>query len=165
MSQSNLSETQGAHQGGCACGRIRYELGAKPLFVHCCHCRWCQRETGAAFAINAMVETEYVQVEGDRPNEIETPSESGRGQIIVRCPDCQVALWSHYAGIGPKVAFLRVGTLDDPDKIPPDIHIYTDSKQPWLTLARDVPVVKEYYARKDYWPEESLARLKLLRER
>lgn len=149
--------------GGCACGGVRYQLTRAPMFVHCCHCRWCQRETGSAFAINAIVETVCLPVEAGRPDPIDTPSESGRGQQIVRCPDCKVALWSHYAGLGNNIAFLRVGTLDNPDTIAPDIHIYTSSKQPWVILSHDIPVVSEYYRRSEYWPQESIERLKAAR--
>ncbi len=150
--------------GGCACGAVRYALNATPLFVHCCHCRWCQRETGSAFAINAIVETDCVEVLEGKPSPIATPSESGRGQTIVRCPDCWVALWSHYPGIGPRAAFLRAATLDDPDVVAPDIHIYTASKQPWVSLSHEIPVVKEYYRRSEYWSAASIERLKIARE-
>lgn len=151
--------------GGCACSATRYALTAPAMFVHCCHCRWCQRETGSAFAINALVETDHIDVLAGAPAPIKTPSESGGGQTIVRCPDCQVALWSHYRGIGAKVAFLRAPTLDDPDVITPDIHIFTASKQPWVRLGDDIPVVKAYYQRSDYWPAASIERLKAARGR
>lgn len=151
-------------QGGCACGRTRFAIDRSPLFVHCCHCRWCQRETGTAFALNALIEIDAISVTQGSPTPIDTPTESGRGQKILRCPDCAVALWSHYVGIGPTIAFLRVGVLDTAALCPPDIHIYTSSKQPWLSLSHDIPVVKEYYRRADYWPAESLERLKLARE-
>ena len=91
-----------------------------------------------------------------------TPSNSGRGQKIVRCPNCRVALWSHYAGAGDAVCFIRVGTLDEPDRLAPDIHIFVSSKQPWIILPPGVPAVEEYYDRSDYWPEESLARRRAL---
>jgi hypothetical protein len=117
--------------GGCTCGQVRYRLMSAPLVVHCCHCRWCQRETGASFALNAMIEAERVQrLTTGELDTVLTPSESGKGQKIVRCPHCRVALWSHYAGAGDAVCFVRVGTLDEPDRLPPDIHIYTRSKQP-----------------------------------
>lgn len=150
--------------GGCSCRAVRYELTRAPLFVHCCHCRWCQRETGSAFVINAMVEADCINLIAGDPVAVDTPSESGKGQKILRCPTCHVALWSHYAGAGPRIAFLRAGTLDDPDACPPDIHIYTSSKQPWVTLSHDVPVVKEYYRRSEYWPEDAIQRLKIARE-
>jgi hypothetical protein len=128
-----------------------------PLFVHACHCSWCQRETGSAFALNAMIEAEFVMHEGE-VEEVVTPSASGKGQIICRCAVCKVALWSHYAGAGRKVAFVRVGTLERPSDCPPDIHIFTSTKQDWLVLDDRVPVVADYYDRKIFWPAESLTR-------
>ena len=144
--------------GGCTCRRVRYRMRTKPLFVHCCHCRWCQRETGSAFVLNALIESDRVEVIDGTPVVVDTPSNSGRGQRIVRCPDCHIALWSHYAGAGDAFKFVRVGTLDDPDRLPPDIHIFTMSKQPWVVLPPGVAAVREYYDRNDYWPAESLAR-------
>ena len=150
-------------EGGCDCRQVRYRLLSPPMFVHCCHCRWCQRESGASFALNALIEADRLELIAGEPELVDTPSESGLGQQIARCPTCRVALWSHYAGAGPYVSFLRVGTLDQPDHFPPDIHIFTASKQPWLKLTSDVPAVEEYYDRKRYWPAESLARWEALR--
>jgi hypothetical protein len=152
-------------EGGCDCRTVRYRLQSAPLFVHCCHCRWCQRETGAAFALNAMIETERLGLVTGEPEMVPTPSASGKGQSIARCPICRLALWSHYSGAGPAVSFVRVGTLDEPDRFPPDIHIFTDSKQPWVVLPQGVPSVPEYYDRRQYWPAESLARREVLRAR
>jgi hypothetical protein len=155
----------GGHEhldGRCTCGEVRYRVASGPLFVHCCHCRWCQRETGSAFVLNAMIEADRVQLLHGEPEMIDTPSNSGKGQQIFRCPKCRVALWSHYAGAGDKVCFVRVGTLEEPDLLPPDIHIFTASKQPWVLLPPDVPAVPEYYDRKVYWPPESLERYQIL---
>lgn len=149
--------------GGCDCRFVRYRLHTRPLFVHCCHCRWCQRETGTAFALNAMIESDRVELLAGEVDVVDTPSASGFGQQIARCPHCRIALWSHYAGAGPLLAFLRVGTLDNPDLLPPDIHIFTASKQPWVLLPPGMPVVPEYYDRKAHWPAESLARHQSLR--
>lgn len=148
--------------GGCSCRAVRYRMETRPLFVHCCHCRWCQRETGASFALNAMIEADRVTLMAGAPELVDTPSESGRGQKIARCPRCRVAVWSHYAGAGPSVCFVRVGTLDQPDHLPPDIHIFTASKQPWVVLPPGVPSVPEYYDRNQHWPQESLARRQAL---
>mgnify|MGYP000237617036 FL=1 len=153
------SERTGAMDGGCTCGHLRYRLAAAPMFVHCCHCRWCQRETGSAFALNALVESDRVLLLSGTIEAVDTPSASGKGQTIVRCPRCRVAVWSHYAGAGEAVSFVRVGTLDEPDRVAPDIHIYTDSKQPWVLLPENVPAVPEYYSLKEHWPAASLARL------
>ena len=150
-------------EGGCTCRQVRYRMKSRPLFVHCCHCRWCQRETGAAFALNAMIESDRLELLAGQPEPVATPSNSGKGQKILRCPTCRIAVWSHYAGAGDAVAFVRVGTLDEPDRLPPDIHIFTMSKQPWVVLHPGTPAVEEYYDRKKYWPRESLERRELLR--
>ena len=147
--------------GRCNCGAVRYRMTERPLFVHACHCTWCQRESGSAFALNAMIEAEFLEVLAGVPDEVVTPSASGKGQIVLRCPACRVALWSHYGG-GRRVAFVRVGTLEAPGDCPPDIHIFTSTKLPWLVLDDRVPVVAEYYASKDHWPDWALARRAVL---
>ena len=149
-------------EGGCTCRSVRYRMTSAPLFVHCCHCRWCQRETGTAFALNALIETSRIAVLAGRPEPLLTPSNSGKGQTIVRCPQCRIAVWSHYAGAGPALAFVRVGTLDDPDLLPPDIHIFTSSKQPWVILPSGTPAMPDYYDRERYWPAASLERRRAL---
>ncbi len=162
---ASMTADSTGHEGGCTCRFVRYRLRARPLFVHCCHCRWCQRETGTAFALNALVEADRVQLlEGD-VEVVDTPSNSGKGQRIARCPRCRIAVWSNYAGAGEAVRFVRVGTLDEPDRLPPDIHIYTESKQPWVVLAPGVPAVAQYYRASEHWPQDSLARREALRRR
>ena len=138
---------------------------SKPLFVHCCHCRWCQRETGSAFALNAMIEADRVQLLAGEIVLIDTPSQSGKGQQISRCPVCEVAVWSIYGGAGEAVRFIRVGTLDEPSRLPPDIHIYTASKQPWVELPSDIPAESEFYKVSARWPPESLERRAALLEK
>lgn len=145
-------------EGGCSCRHVRLRLTAPPLFVHACHCSWCQRESGSAFALNALIESNRVELLHGEVVLIDTPSASGKGQRIARCPRCQVALWSHYAGAGEALSFVRVGCLDQPGRCPPDIHIYTSSKLPWLELPADVPAVPEYYRSSAYWPAASLER-------
>lgn len=151
-------------EGGCACDAVRYRMTGAPIFVHCCHCRSCQRETGSAFALNVLIEADRVTLLDGDVELVNTPSESGAGQKIFRCSQCRVALWSNYAmPVGERIRFVRAGTLDDPGSIAPDIHIFTRSKVPWLILADDVPVMAEYYDRKTIWPAESLARYDALR--
>ena len=152
-------------EGGCDCRAIRYQLLSAPLFVHCCHCRWCQRESGSAFALNAMIEADRVSLLQGEPERVETPSASGKGQRIARCPACRIALWSHYAGAGSSICFVRVGSLDEPHRLPPDIHIFTSTKQPWVVLPAEKPCCPEYYDRKAQWPQASLDRLDALRAR
>lgn len=150
-------------EGGCDCRQIRYRLTSGPLFVNCCHCRWCQRETGSAFALNAAIEADRVPVLHGDIDVVVTPSLSGKGQRIARCPVCRVAVWSNYAGAGETVRFVRVGTLDRPDELPPDVHIFTASKQPWLVLPFGARSFAEYYEIADVWPRASLDRRAALR--
>jgi len=145
-------------EGGCDCGLIRYRMETAPLIVHCCHCRWCQRETGTAFALNALIEAERVVHLKSEPEIIATPSQSGRGQKIARCPSCRLAVWSYYGGAGPIIRFIRVGTLDTPEVLRPDIHIFTASRQPWVVLPEGVPAVPEFYEIERCWTPESLGR-------
>ena len=151
-------------EGGCDCRAVRYRMETAPLFVHCCHCRWCQRESGSAFALNAMIEAERITLLGAAPEVVNTPSASGKGQLISRCPTCRVAVWSNYGG-GTAVHFVRVGTLDNPDVLPPDIHIFTSTKQPWVVLPPGLPVMQEFYDAKVHWPADSLERRAALRAR
>jgi hypothetical protein len=144
--------------GGCTCRTVRYRMTSRPLFVNCCHCTWCQRETGSAFAINAMIEADRVVLLRGEVDVVDTPSASGKGQRIARCPHCRVAVWSNYGGSGDVVRFVRVGTLDEPDRLPPDVHIFTASKQRWVVLPPGTPAVAEYYKASELWPKESLER-------
>ena len=144
-------------EGGCGCRAVRYRLRSRPMFVNCCHCRWCQRESGAAFAINAMIESDRVDLLAGSVDLVDTPSCSGQGQLIARCPTCRIALWSHYGG-RTQVSFVRVGSLDDPDAFPPDVHIFTTTKQPWVLLPAGVPAMDEYYDSAKLWPADSLER-------
>lgn len=146
------------YTGGCTCRSVRYRLIDKPLFIHCCHCRWCQRESGASFALNALIESDRVQLSSGTVQIIDTPSNSGKGQRISRCPTCHIALWSNYGGGGDVFRFVRVGTLDEPDLWPPEVHIFTQSRQPWVMLPAGVPAFAEYYQSAELWPAASLAR-------
>src|SRR5215471_9820566 len=159
---SSAEETMGeTFEGGCACGSVRYRMTSAPMFVHCCHCRDCQRQTGTAFVLNALIETARVQILGGELRRFEMPTDSGRSHGIYRCVACGTALWSEYGGV-EKLRFVRVGTLDDPHALKPDVHIYTRSKQPWIALPADVPAFEAYYDSKKVWPAASLERRRAL---
>lgn len=143
--------------GGCACGAVRFRLTARPMFVHCCHCTLCQRQTGSAFVLNALIETSRLELLSGAPVPVPVPTESGRPHDIFRCPVCQTAVWSDY-GRRPALRFVRVGTLDQPHDLAPDVHIYTRSKVPWLRLPDGARAFEEYYDLQREWPAESLAR-------
>ena len=113
-----MTDQQGnAMEGGCTCGAVRYRLKARPLFVHCCHCTWCQCETGSAFAVNALIEASQVELLRGKPTQTTVPSASGKGQFLWRCANCGVTVWSNYPQAGPSIHFIRVGTLDDPSAL------------------------------------------------
>ena len=144
-------------QGGCTCGYVRYEITSSPLIVHCCHCRNCQRQTGAAFALNALFVAESIALSSGDVREIVAATPSGEGQPIARCPKCEVAVWSSYYmhGLRDLISFVRVGTFDNPDLLPPDVHIFTTSKQPWVNLAPDTITFEEFYEIEEVWSLES----------
>ena len=143
-------------EGGCSCGEVRYRLTDEPLFVHCCHCLNCQRQTGSAFVINLLIESDRVEVVSGTPQPVEVPRDDGSTQRIYRCPICQVAVFSNYGH--PGFRFVRAGTLDDPSSVAPDVHIFTRSKLGWVTLPESVPAFEVYYDSKTLWPAASLER-------
>ena len=147
-------------EGGCACGAVRYRMLSEPLFIHCCHCLNCQRQTGSAFVINLLVEAERVEVVAGTPEPVDAPRDDGRPQRIFRCPRCQVAVFSEYSR--PGVWFVRGGTLDDPTSITPDVHIYTRSKVDWVMLPDGAPAFEVYYDPSQLWPAESLQRYRAI---
>src|ERR1700730_3881873 len=149
-------------EGGCTCRSVRFSMRRAPLIVHCCHCRWCQRETGSAFVLNALVESSHLVLLSGSPEFVSIPSNSGKGQKVARCPVCRVALWSHYAALGEVLSFVRTGTLDDPDRFAPDVHIYTESKQPWVVIPSGARAFSQYYKSAEVWSTESLARRQAL---
>ena len=153
-----MDDSTSRFEGGCACRAVRYRLLSPPLVVHACHCTECQRLTGAAFAVNALIETGRLETLCGEPRPVPVTGTSGKPQTVFRCPHCQIALWSHYPGAGASLAFVRVGTLDEPARLPPDIHIFTSTKLPWVELPEGARAVPEYYPAKDVWPAAGLER-------
>ncbi len=154
-------------EGGCVCKHIRYKLLTPPLITACCYCTWCQRETGSAFILNAMVEADrVVPLNENEPFAVATATHSGNGHDIYRCPKCYVAVWSDYGSTGV-LKWVKVGTLDHPEACPPGVRIFTENQQPWLLSYNadpDIPVFKQYYDEEKVWSKESVARLKALKE-
>lgn len=145
-------------KGQCSCGEIKYEMTDSPLFVHACHCVNCQRQSGSSHALNAMIESKCIKVHSGTTEGVKVDTGSGMGQVIYRCPTCKIGLWSHYVAAGDDFSFVRVGSLENPGAYPPDINIFTRSKQPWVTLPADIPAVEEYYSAPECWPETALQR-------
>ncbi|KAF2273029.1 glutathione-dependent formaldehyde-activating GFA [Westerdykella ornata] len=159
------TSTERSLEGGCLCKYIRYRLTGDPLIVQCCHCTWCQRETGSAFVINALFASEHVTHLGGEPNVISTPTASGKGQEIARCPKCYGAVWSNYGGAGPLLRFVRVGTWDSPHEATPEVHVFTASKVPWVELPKDVPAYEGPYDAGKVWSKEVDERRHAMMER
>jgi hypothetical protein len=144
-------------EGGCACGEVRYRLTSEPLFVHCCHCLNCQRQTGSAFVINLLIETDRVELLAQEPEAIDVPRDDGSTQRIWRCPSCQIALYSQYTR--PEFRYVRAGTLDEPRDVKPDVHIFTRSKVDWVVLPEGAAAFDVFYDVRELWPAESLERM------
>ena len=145
-------------EGGCSCGAVRYRLTSEPIFINCCHCLNCQRQTGSAFVVNMLIEADRVELLAGEPEPVDVPRDDGSTQRIFRCPTCRLAVFSEYTR--PQIRFVRAGTLDDPRDVEPDAHIYTKSKVAWVVLPEGVPAFEEYYDTQALWPAESYARLK-----
>ncbi len=152
----------GQREGGCACGELRYRLASEPMFIHCCHCLNCQRQTGSAFVVNLMFEADRVEQLAGEPAITHAPRDDGSTQRIYRCPHCQVAIYSEYTS--PSLRYVRAGTLDEPRDIVPDVHIFTRSKVDWLTLPDGAPSFDVYYDTETLWPKEAYARLQASRQ-
>ena len=161
-----MNDSSQTRYGGCTCGHVRYRLTSDPMIVHACHCRGCQKNSGSAFALNALFEADRVEQISGEVEEVSVPTPSGTGQIITRCSKCKVAVWSNYnmGGLREHIRFIRVGTLDDPDQLPPDVHIFTCSKQPWVILPREDRWVEVFYDFKETWSLESMNRLAKIEE-
>ena len=160
MSKKNTISGQSELAGQCTCGALQYQLTRDPLFVHCCHCSWCQKETGSAFAVNVLIETSSIEVTSGELVEDPRDSASGQGQTLWNCDQCGTTMWSHYASAKERVSFIRAGTLNQPGLAPPDIHIFTSTKSSWVLLPDDVPAMANFYRRSEYWPLESQNRYK-----
>jgi hypothetical protein len=146
--------------GGCACGAIRYKLTASPLIVHACHCRDCQRVTGSAFVVNIWIERKFVETDSPAPKTFRLAGGSGKPHDVFFCGECGVYIWSRYHGAPGDFLFVRAGTLDNPDAVQPDVHIFTRSKLPWLNLPADRPAFESFYKLPEVWRPESLARFR-----
>jgi hypothetical protein len=149
------------YAGTCGCGQLTYRLSSEPMFVHCCHCKECQKQTGSAYVLNAIIEADRVIWDGDTTEHtFKTPS--GKGQVITRCATCGTAVFSSYLVRLGKLKYIRVGTLDDPSMCPPNVQIFTSSKQSWVPLNPDIPSFEDFYSFKDFWPKAAYARLSTL---
>jgi hypothetical protein len=159
-------------KGHCDCKAVTYEVLAPFLCIHCCHCTWCQRESGGAFALNAIIESSNFRLTSStKPKHVPTPTPSGEGQVIARCPECWVAVYADYGGDGTWMKYVKLGTIDHADRsragMKPDVHIFTSTKLDWVDLTgekeRGVPIYEGYYRRSEVWSKEANARFDILK--
>lgn len=150
--------------GQCFCGAVRFRMHGQPMFVHCCHCRDCQQQGGSAFAINALIEAERIELLEGQPVATRMKTDSGRVHDIYRCDQCQAPVWSDYGG-RHWLRFVRVAALENAGAFVPDVHIYTRSRLPWVVLPESAAVFADYYDQRALWPAESQARLRAAKER
>ncbi|HXO91677.1 MAG TPA: GFA family protein [Stellaceae bacterium] len=148
-------------EGGCACRAIRYRVTHSPLIVHACHCRDCQRLTGGPFVINLWIESKFVEPNGVAPKSFRLAGGGGKHHHdVFFCEACGTTLWSRYHIVPSDCLFVRAGTLDTPEAVTPDVHIYTRSKLPWVALPEGVPAFQSSYRIDDVWSPESKERLR-----
>lgn len=144
-------------EGKCSCNKLRYRMNAKPLIVHACHCRQCQRVTGTAFVMNAVVEKTRLEILSGGVANYHFPDTC---HTVFFCPECVTYVWSEYKnGAFNDCRFVRVGTLNEPDRLPPDVHIFTESAQPWVHIPSDAAKFDRFYSIKEQWAGDSLARM------
>ena len=147
-------------EGGCACGAVRYTVTDRPLIVHACHCRDCQRITGSAFVINLWIESRFVEPRGKAPKSHRLKGGTGKPHDVFFCGGCGTYVWSRYGGTPGDFLFVRAGTLDRPDAVQPDVHIFTRSKVPWLELPKGARAFETFYKLAEVWSPESYERFR-----
>ena len=121
-------------QGGCLCGEVRYEVRGAPEHVYHCHCTMCRRASGAAFMTWAGVKPDALAITQGTPQSYTSSSFA----IRKFCGRCGGQLIWEYTN-GTPLAYFTVGTLDHPERIAPDGHIWTSVRVPWLHTADGLP--------------------------
>jgi hypothetical protein len=137
VNEPGAAATAGFH-GGCLCGAVRYACASDALALIYCHCKDCQRCTGGPFAAVAVVRSRDVTVLRGELGSHTVTGEAG-GRVFRRfCRDCGSPIFSGLES-SPKTLGVKVGSIDDSSKLVPTMHIWTQSKVPWLTLADGLP--------------------------
>jgi len=119
--------------GGCACGSVRYECSANPLFMFFCRCTGCRRATGNAFAMNVWFPANTVTIRSGILKEFVIQANSGQPARHEFCPDCGSPIGMQ-ADAFPEIRGIRAGSFDDPSGLTPSANVWLTSKLPW-----DVP--------------------------
>ena len=141
-------------KGECICGQVKYHITEKPLFTQACHCKDCKVLTGSSYVVNSSVLENTLIIEGE-VSSTELKAGSGASCKTYFCTKCGAYVYADYESAIKRLT-LRTKTLDNPKKFPPQVHIFTKDKDPWLNLSEDVICFKEMYDQKKIWPEDSL---------
>jgi hypothetical protein len=124
--------------GRCNCGAVRYTLASSPLTVAACHCTQCRRQSGAAYSVNLIVRASAMEVVGDLASWEDSDTESGAPLSREHCGKCGSPIRS-VPSASPKLIAVKSGTLDDPSAFAPAMHIWVQSKLPWVTIPDGIP--------------------------
>lgn len=125
-------------EGGCQCGAVRFRMKAMPLAVYACHCKDCQRFSGATHTISMVVQAATVDLIGGELDRFDKPADSGRVIAMMGCKACGTKIWNEPPG-NTGMLIMKAGTLDDMSWAEPVGNIWTDSKAPWVVIDPDVP--------------------------
>ena len=125
--------------GGCLCGSVRYESEAEAVLTTVCHCRDFQKQTSSAFSVLVVLPKGSLRIEGRALASVETVGEDTGLPITRRfCPECGSGIMSEVTAT-PDLEWLKAGTLDDPSWLRPQMHMWTSSAQPWVSIDDAIP--------------------------
>lgn len=147
------------------CNTVRYRLLTSPLFCHACHCLDCQRVSGSAFILSLEIELYNIKIiSATLPAFTKHEPKPGVFEQFAECPKCRVRLWAD-SMVEEAVCDVRVGTLDFPSLMEPDLHIFVESKLDWVRLPDGARTMLKGGNVQQFWPKSSLKRLEICRQR
>jgi hypothetical protein len=121
-------------EGGCLCGAVRYRATHAPIRGVICHCSICRRHSGApALAFVHFPVDSFRWLKG-QPTRYRSSPFAERGF----CSNCGSTLTMHEEVLGDRVQ-VTVGSLDEPERVQPDDHVWTEHQLPWFEISDQLP--------------------------